>query len=87
MRGEFQRAIFSRFRTNKNFSTAGVRSQFPNDSFAHIGCEIPRARPDHGSRENILQPKVVSEAWCHQRGYVCMIEEFGGRPVKPSNVL
>jgi hypothetical protein len=25
---------------------------------------------------------VVSEAWCHQRGYVCLIEEFGGRPVK-----
>jgi hypothetical protein len=29
-----------------------------------------------------LQPSVVHEAWCHQRGYVCMIEEFGGRPVK-----
>ena len=29
-----------------------------------------------------LDPDVVSEAWCHQRGYVCMIEEFGGRPVK-----
>lgn len=29
-----------------------------------------------------LQPDVVSEAWCHQRGYVCMIEEFGGRPIK-----
>ena len=29
-----------------------------------------------------LDPTVVSEAWCHQRGYVCMIEEFGGRPVK-----
>ena len=25
---------------------------------------------------------VVCEAWCHQRGYVCMIEEFGGRPIK-----
>ncbi|MFN0171184.1 MAG: hypothetical protein ACKV22_32610, partial [Bryobacteraceae bacterium] len=25
----------------------------------------------------------VSEAWCHQRGYVCMIEEFGGRPIRP----
>lgn len=25
----------------------------------------------------------VSEAWCHQRGYVCMIEEFGGRPIAP----
>lgn len=29
-----------------------------------------------------LDPSVVSEAWCHQRSYVCMIEEFGGRPVK-----
>ena len=29
-----------------------------------------------------LDPAVVYEAWCHQRGYVCMIEEFGGRPVR-----
>jgi hypothetical protein len=29
-----------------------------------------------------LQSDVVSEAWCHQRGYVCLIEEFGGRPIK-----
>jgi hypothetical protein len=29
-----------------------------------------------------LQPDVVSEAWCHQRNYVCLIEEFGGRPIK-----
>lgn len=29
-----------------------------------------------------LDPSVVSEAWCHQRDYVCLIEEFGGRPVK-----
>ena len=29
-----------------------------------------------------LDPDAVHEAWCHQRGYVCMIEEFGGRPVK-----
>lgn len=29
-----------------------------------------------------LDPSVVSEAWCHQRNYVCLIEEFGGRPVK-----
>jgi hypothetical protein len=25
-----------------------------------------------------LRPDVVSEAWCHQRGYVSMIEEIGG---------
>lgn len=30
-----------------------------------------------------LEPTVVHEAWCHQRNYVCMIEEFGGRPIKP----
>lgn len=29
-----------------------------------------------------LDPGIVSEAWCHQRGYVCLIEEFGGRPIK-----
>ncbi|NLX97954.1 MAG: hypothetical protein GXY83_17465 [Rhodopirellula sp.] len=29
-----------------------------------------------------LDPAVVWEAWCHQRGYVCMIEEFGGRPIE-----
>lgn len=29
-----------------------------------------------------LDPSIVSEAWCHQRGYVCMIEEFGERPIK-----
>ncbi|MFH1268606.1 MAG: hypothetical protein ABIK89_23015 [Planctomycetota bacterium] len=30
-----------------------------------------------------LEPTVVHEGWCHQRGYVCMIEEFGGRSIKP----
>ena len=30
-----------------------------------------------------LEPSAVWEAWCHQRGYVCMIEEFGGRPIRP----
>lgn len=29
-----------------------------------------------------LDPAVVFEAWCHQRGYVCFIEEIGGEPVK-----
>jgi hypothetical protein len=29
-----------------------------------------------------LDPAAVSEAWCHERGYVCFIEEIGGRSVK-----
>lgn len=31
-----------------------------------------------------LDPTIVTEAWCHQRGYVCMIEEFGKRPQDPA---
>jgi hypothetical protein len=29
-----------------------------------------------------LNPADTSEAWCHQRGYVCLIHEVGERPVK-----
>jgi len=29
-----------------------------------------------------LDPAAVSEAWCHERGYVCFIEEIGERPMK-----
>ena len=29
-----------------------------------------------------LDPSLVYEAWCHQREYVCMIQEIGGQKVK-----
>lgn len=29
-----------------------------------------------------LEPAAVYEAWCHRRGYVCMIQEVHGKPVK-----
>jgi hypothetical protein len=29
-----------------------------------------------------LDPSETSEAWCHQRGYVCMIEELHRKPVR-----
>jgi hypothetical protein len=29
-----------------------------------------------------LDPSAVSEAWCHQRGYVSFIQELHGRPIK-----
>jgi len=34
-----------------------------------------------------LDPADVYQAWCHQRGYVCMIEEIGGRPTKPGDTF
>ena len=29
-----------------------------------------------------LDPAIVSEAWCHQRGYVCFIQEVGRLPLR-----
>jgi hypothetical protein len=29
-----------------------------------------------------LDPAMVSEAWCHQRGYVCFIQELHRRKVR-----
>jgi hypothetical protein len=34
-----------------------------------------------------LNPADVSEAWCHQRNYVCLIEEIGERPIKPGQTF
>ena len=34
-----------------------------------------------------LNPADVYQAWCHQRGYVCLIEELGGRPAKPGDTF
>ena len=32
-----------------------------------------------------LDPGIVYEAWCHQRGYVCFIQEIGGLAVEPGD--
>jgi hypothetical protein len=29
-----------------------------------------------------LKPSDVAEAWCHQRGYICFIQELHGRPIR-----
>ena len=34
-----------------------------------------------------LDPGITSEAWCHQRGYVCFIQEIGERPIKAGETL
>ena len=34
-----------------------------------------------------LNPSDVYEGWCHQRGYVCFIQELGGRPIKKGEIF
>jgi len=34
-----------------------------------------------------LDPSAVAEAWCHQRGYLCLIEELHGGPVRAGETI
>lgn len=34
-----------------------------------------------------LNAEDVYQAWCHQRGYVCMIQELGGRPIRAGDTF
>jgi hypothetical protein len=34
-----------------------------------------------------LDPNAVAEAWCHQRGYICFIQELHGRKVKAGDTI
>lgn len=34
-----------------------------------------------------LRPDDVYQAWCHQRGYVCLIAEIGGRATRPGTTF
>ena len=41
----------------------------------------PGGRPGPWLLGMTLDPRIVYEAWCHQRGYVCFIQEIGGLPI------
>ncbi len=46
-----------------------------------VPARMIRAHKIHGNNMPwlagmTLDPKIVSEAWCHQRGYVCFIQEI-----------
>jgi hypothetical protein len=72
----------------------------PNEKFlyqrreGHIPQRMIRAyqvklegRPGPWLAGMTLDPAAVSEAWCHQRGYVSFIQELHGRPVKPGQTI
>lgn len=72
------------------------RQDFPPDErflYQRKGGSVPqrmirayqvklRGRPGPWLAGMTLDPAAVSEAWCHQRGYVCFIQELHGRPVR-----
>jgi hypothetical protein len=84
-------------------STEFVRDFPPNAKFLYRRGETPRPErfirayqvnpdPEKGGEGPWLAGMTldvddVYEAWCHQRGYVCLIEEIGGRPTRPGDTF
>jgi hypothetical protein len=75
--------FFENFAPDERFNYTRGRDPLPKRMIRgyHLR-DRETAKPGPWLAGMTLQADVVSEAWCHQRGYVCMIEEFGSRPIK-----
>lgn len=76
--------FFESFAPDEKFNYTRGRDKLPQRFIRGYHLRDPKTGKDGPWLAGMtLQPDVVSEAWCHQRGYVCLIEEFGGRPIEP----
>jgi hypothetical protein len=76
--------FFEDFAPDEKFNYTRGRDKLPQRFIRAYHLRDPKTGKDGPWLAGMtLAPDVVSEAWCHQRGYVCLIEEFGGRPVMP----
>jgi hypothetical protein len=76
--------FFENFAPDEKFNYTRGRDKLPQRFIRAYHLRDPKTGKEGPWLAGMsLVPDVVSEAWCHQRGYVCLIEEFGGRPVKP----
>jgi hypothetical protein len=75
--------FFENFAPDEKFNYTRGRDKLPERFIRAYHLRDPQtAKGGPWLAGMTLKPDVVSEAWCHQRGYVCLIEEFGGRPIK-----
>ena len=75
--------FFENFAPDEKFNYTRGREKIPERFIRAYHLRDPQTGKDGPWLAGMtLRPDVVCEAWCHQRGYVCMIEEFGGRPIK-----
>ncbi len=82
------RAFDHDFSPDEKFQYVRGRSALPKRFIRAYHIRDPQTGKDGPWLAGMtLDPTVVSEAWCHERGYVCMIEEFGGRPIQPGGVF
>lgn len=75
--------FFEDFAPDERFNYRRDRNEIPQRFIRAYRVRDPKTGKDGPWLAGMtLKPSDVCEAWCHQRGYVCMIEEFGGRPIK-----
>ena len=74
--------FFENFAPDAKFNYTRGRDKLPRRFIRAIHLRDPKTGKQGPWLAGMtLKPDVVSEAWCHERGYVCLIEEFGGRPI------
>lgn len=75
--------FFENFAPDEKFNYTRGRDKVPQRFIRAYHLRDPKTGKDGPWLAGMtLAADVVSEAWCHQRGYVCLIEEFGGRPIR-----
>lgn len=75
--------FFANFAPDEKFNYRRDKNKTPKRFIRAYHLRDPKTgKPGPWLAGMTLQPSVVHEAWCHQRNYVCLIHEFGGKPVK-----
>jgi hypothetical protein len=78
--------FFTDFPPDKKFIYGRTPGKIPKRVIRAYRIRNPRTGGEGPWLAGItLNPAAVYQAWCHERGYVCMIEEIGGRRVKPGD--
>ena len=75
--------FFEDFAPDEKFNYRRDRDGVPQRMIRAYHLRDPKSgKPGPWLAGMVLDPSATSEAWCHQRGYVCMILEFGERPIR-----
>ena len=73
--------FFTDFQPDGRFLYQRGKTKMPNRMIRSYQIKVD-GKPGPFLAGMTLDPESVYEAWCHQRGYVCFIEEIGGENIK-----
>jgi hypothetical protein len=74
-------AFFHDFGPDEKFLYQRVKQEIPERMIRAYQVKVD-GKPGPWLAGMTLDPGEVSEAWCHERGYVCFIEELHGKRVR-----